>query len=66
MPMTIFYPISLGYAIYVLFPLIKDNRLSKRKMKYVCWSLGLISLYMILYWGRFTFLNPDSIFIWSI
>ena len=61
-PMTMLYPIPLGYSLYVL---IKYKRVyfKKKKITKLC-SLSII-VYLLLFWGRFLLFNDNSNFFWN-
>lgn len=65
-PMTMFYPIPLGYALYVLLPLLKEKLITATIKKKIIFSISLIFLYLALYWGRFLLQSPQYHFVWNI
>lgn len=65
-PMTMFYPIPLGYSVYILLPLFKYKFIAQSLKKKICFSFFLIILYLVLYWGRFLLQSPEYRFIWNI
>lgn len=60
-PNTMLYPIVLGYAIYVLKGK-PNNAVEKNLIK---GSYVLVSIWLILYWGRWIFMYPDGNFFWN-
>ena len=44
----------------------KTNQKTKNKIEYYyIIGLGLILLYLVLFWGRFVFFNPKALFFWN-
>lgn len=65
-PMTMFYPIPLGYALYIFLSLLKENKVTVKTKRKFYVSLFLIILFLTLYWGRFLVLSPEYQFVWNI
>ncbi|MCK5699499.1 MAG: EpsG family protein [Cyclobacteriaceae bacterium] len=71
-PLEMLYFIVLGYIVYVF----ANNIIREGNRKYstvsinftgIQYAIGLILImsYLILYFGRFTFLNPEALFFWN-
>lgn len=58
--LVIFWFVPLGYALYVY-----RNNSQMRKMKWNTACVYLSAAYLVMYWGRFIFLNPTAKFIWD-
>nr|WP_315199395.1 EpsG family protein [uncultured Flavobacterium sp.] len=78
-PLIIFYFIVLGYTFFIFTKLEKSpkllkniffvKRLNQNPYKIIrIYRIGtvFIFLYLILYWGRFIFMNPEAVFFWNI
>lgn len=65
-PMTMFYPIPLGYALYIILPYLKEKKITASTKKSIFTSIFLIILFLTLYWGRFLLQSPNFQFIWNI
>lgn len=75
-PLVMLYFIVLGYSIYV-FSLIIKNKMKllvegkvnmqtiKRNILLYRIGMGFILTYLMMFWGRFIFLNPQYIFFWN-
>ncbi len=73
-PLVMLYFIILGYSFFVIIELKKKRRISfannynmfeKKLLKSYKFFIGFILLYLILFFGRFIFLNPDAMFYWN-
>ena len=62
-PCTSFFPIILGFSIYILWN--KEISLTRTEKKIRNITLSLSIIYLFLFWGRFIFLNEESNFFWS-
>ena len=73
-PMLMLYFIVLGYSFFVIVEMKKNKRVgvfNKQKtlksplLSNYKFFVGCIVFYLILFWGRFIFLNPSAIFYWD-
>ena len=64
-PMTMLYPIPLGYALYILLPLLKGKIITITTKKKILVSVSLVTIYLTLYWGRFLLQSPNFHFVWD-
>lgn len=70
-PLVLLYFIPLGYSIHFFQKEIKHKRLGIKRKSNVDISLqyklgvGCVLVFLILYFGRFIFLNPKSMFFWN-
>jgi len=58
-----FYFVPLGYCFYLYN--IVDVPFVHRRINVTATCFGCTMLYLLLYWGRFIFLNGNGSFIWS-
>ena len=65
-PMEMLYFIPLGYIFYVYFQDSKywNNPDTIRFRKHFPMGITFILAYLLMYWGRFIFLNPQADFFW--
>ena len=63
MPYMVYF-VPVGFALSYLSAKFRII-LSKAEIKVFIFSVGLIILYNILYWGRFILMNKDCKFLWS-
>lgn len=61
-----YYFIPLGFAMYVLRPMMKKKELKRIECKVVSLSMMVIVLYLVAYFGRIIFLSPTYKFVWNI
>ena len=65
-PLEMFYFVPLGYVIYVYFRDCKQPKTHYAILlrKYFPAGITVILAYLLMYWGRFVFFNPDADFFW--
>lgn len=59
------YYIPVGYSIATI-TLIKKTKINKEERFLYSIALGVFSVYLILYFGRFIFLSPTLKFYWNV
>ncbi|MFD2742981.1 MULTISPECIES: EpsG family protein [Sphingobacterium] len=74
-PLVMLYFVVLGYALFVFLEVpyktlrrkLDKNKLKNfLKVKRFFWPIfACIMLYLIMFWGRFIFLNPKGVFFWD-
>lgn len=62
-PNTMLYPVVLGFAIYIFKR--KLQYIKSMKLALIRCSFLLISVWLILYWGRWIFMYPEGKFFWN-
>lgn len=63
---VMFYFVPLGYIFYVYFQDYKysENDEARRLKRFFRIGIMFILMYLLMYWGRFIFLNPEADFFW--
>lgn len=61
-----YYFIPLGFALYILLPMMKKGGLKRVELKTVRLSIMIIILYLVAYFGRIIFMSPTYKFVWNI
>jgi hypothetical protein len=73
-PMLMLYFIVLGYSFFVIAEMKKNKQIvivancktvKAPLLTNYKFFIGCVLFYMILFWGRFIFLNPDAMFYWD-
>jgi len=62
-PMEMFYFVPLGYIFYIYFQECKQPENIQLKKTFRI-GIGFIMAYLIMFWGRFLFVNPQADFFW--
>lgn len=75
-PLEMLYFIVLGYSIITVtnykkdkirIALLQNNKINPMKFPLRLYRIGMVFIisYLLIYWGRFVFLNPNAMFYWN-
>ncbi len=63
-PMDSLTFVSLGYGLYVY--LNEKERFMRNEKKWAAYSFYGIIIYLVLFYGRYIFMNPEAKYFWSV